>query len=68
MDYSHVPCEHVAITINSLLRSVCHGLEYSESPQLVDDEMTTWDRDDDGEDVEGGDDDGENLSATDDGK
>ena len=59
MDYSHVPYEHILTTINSLLRSVCHGLEYPESPQRVDEEMTTWDCDDDGEDVEGAGDDGE---------
>ena len=49
MDYSHVPCEHISTTINSLLRSVRHGLEYPESPPRVDEEMTTWDHDDDGE-------------------
>ena len=59
MDYSHFPYKHISTTINSLLRSIHHGLKYPESPQRVDEEMTTWDHDDDGEDVEGADDDGE---------
>ena len=59
MDYSHVPYKHISTTINLLLRSVHHGLEYPGSPQRDDEEMTTWDHDDDGEDVEGGDDDGD---------